>query len=85
MSSSSKSSTAGTDGESVATGSGLSSSDRLSRYAWLVVVLLFPVALLNYLDRQMLAAMKTSMVNDIPNINTQANWVIVTGKQKHLS
>ena len=79
MSSSSKSSTAGTDGESVATGSGLSSSDRLSRYAWLVVVLLFPVALLNYLDRQMLAAMKTSMVNDIPHINTQANWGIVLG------
>lgn len=82
MSSSSKSSTAGTDGESVATGSGLSSSDRLSRYAWLVVVLLFPVALLNYLDRQMLAAMKTSMVNDIPHINTQANWGIVLGSFK---
>ena len=28
------------------------------RYAWTVVVLLVPVALLNYLDRQMLAAMK---------------------------
>ena len=27
-------------------------------YAWLVVALLIPVALLNYLDRQMLAAMK---------------------------
>ena len=26
--------------------------------AWLVVALLAPVALLNYLDRQMLAAMK---------------------------
>ena len=25
--------------------------------AWLVVLLLFPVALLNYLDRQMIAAM----------------------------
>ena len=28
-----------------------------ARTAWLVVVLLLPVALLNYLDRQMLAAM----------------------------
>lgn len=82
MSSSSKSGTAGTDGESSATGSGLSSGDHLSSYAWLVVVLLFPVALLNYLDRQMLAAMKTSMVNDIPHINTQANWGIVLGSFK---
>lgn len=82
MSSSSKSSPASTDGESRATGSGLTSGDRLSNYAWLVVVLLFPVALLNYLDRQMLAAMKTSMVNDIPHINTQANWGIVLGSFK---
>lgn len=82
MSSSSKSGTAGADGECGETGSGLSSGDRLSSYAWLVVVLLFPVALLNYLDRQMLAAMKTSMVNDIPHINTQANWGIVLGSFK---
>ena len=32
------------------------------RYAWWIVALLFPVALLNYLDRQMLATMKSSMV-----------------------
>lgn len=36
------------------------------RLAWLVVVLLFPVALLNYLDRQMIASMKSSVVQDIP-------------------
>ncbi len=34
--------------------------------AWLVVALLFPVALLNYLDRQMIASMKSSVVADIP-------------------
>jgi MFS family permease len=47
--------------------------------AWLVVALLVPVALLNYLDRQMLAAMKSSMMTDIPDIATKANWGIVLG------
>lgn len=50
--------------------------------AWLVVALLVPVALLNYLDRQMLAAMKTSMMDDIPDIATKANWGIVMGSFK---
>ena len=45
-----------------------------ARYAWFVVGLLFPVALLNYLDRQMLATMKASMVGDIPTIANQADW-----------
>src|SRR5688572_833438 len=44
------------------------------RYAWLVVALLVPVALLNYLDRQMLAAMKFSVMQDIPDIGLEANW-----------
>lgn len=43
-------------------------------YAWLVVALLVPVALLNYLDRQMLAAMKFSLMTDIPDIRSEANW-----------
>jgi MFS transporter, Spinster family, sphingosine-1-phosphate transporter len=43
-------------------------------YAWLVVVLLVPVALLNYLDRQMLASMKFSVMRDIPDIGREANW-----------
>lgn len=43
-------------------------------YAWFVVALLVPVALLNYLDRQMLAAMKFSLMTDIPDIGTEANW-----------
>ena len=45
-----------------------------SRYAWLVVGLLVPVALLNYLDRQMLASMKFSVMHDIPDIGLEANW-----------
>src|SRR5262245_16928961 len=44
------------------------------RYAYFVVVLLMPVALLNYLDRQMLAAMKFSLMTDIPDIGSEANW-----------
>ena len=47
------------------------------RYAWFIVVLLFPVAMLNYLDRQMLATMKASMVGDIPSIANKADWGIV--------
>ncbi len=43
-------------------------------YAWLVVALLVPVALLNYLDRQMLASMKFSVMQDIADIGSEANW-----------
>lgn len=53
-----------------------------TRYAWFVVALLVPVAMLNYLDRQMLAAMKSSMMGDIPDIATKANWGIVLGSFK---
>ncbi|MCE9520215.1 MAG: MFS transporter [Verrucomicrobia bacterium] len=42
--------------------------------AWRVVALLFPVALLNYLDRQMLAAMKDSVMLGLPDIVTEARW-----------
>jgi MFS family permease len=49
------------------------------RYAWFVVALLFPVALLNYLDRQMLATMKASMVGDIPSIANKADWGLILG------
>src|ERR1044071_7177480 len=48
-------------------------------YAWFVVALLAPVALLNYLDRQMLATMKASMVADIPSIANKADWGLVLG------
>lgn len=57
----------------------MSSSSNPMRYAWLVVCLLFPVALLNYLDRQMLATMKASMVSDIPSIANKADWGWVLG------
>jgi MFS family permease len=49
-------------------------SPSVTRYAWLVVALLVPVALLNYLDRQMLASMKFSVMRDIPDIGREANW-----------
>ena len=55
---------------------------RLVRTAWLVVALLWPVALLNYLDRQMLAAMKFSVMADIPDIATEANWGRMLGQFK---
>jgi MFS family permease len=42
--------------------------------AWLVVALLVPVALLNYLDRQLLASMKFSVMHDIPDIGREARW-----------
>jgi len=47
---------------------------RTLRTAWLVVALLFPVALLNYLDRQMLATMKTSVVANVAGITSDAQW-----------
>ncbi|NLH18167.1 MAG: MFS transporter [Phycisphaerae bacterium] len=47
---------------------------RLLRGAWFVVALLVPVAMLNYLDRQMLATMKFSVMTDISDIGSEANW-----------
>jgi MFS family permease len=49
---------------------------------WLVVALLFPVALLNYLDRQMLAAMKFSVMHDIGDIGSEARWGWMLGQFK---
>jgi MFS family permease len=40
------------------------------------------VALLNYLDRQMLAAMKYSVMQDIPSIGLEANWGYMLGQFK---
>jgi MFS family permease len=53
-----------------------------ARTAWLVVALLMPVALLNYLDRQMLASMQASVMASIPDIETQANWGLMLGQFK---
>jgi ACS family D-galactonate transporter-like MFS transporter len=43
-------------------------------YPWIVVGLLWFVALLNYIDRQMLSTMKPSMMVDIAELQTAANF-----------
>ncbi len=58
------------------------SSDSVSRpspYAWTVVALLFPVALLNYLDRQIFATMKKAIMADLPSIATDEQFGAVMG------
>lgn len=57
-------------------------SSTITRTAWLVVVLLMPVALLNYLDRQMLASMKYSVMADITSIESDKNWGFMLGQFK---
>jgi MFS family permease len=42
--------------------------------AWVVVALLVPVAFLNYLDRQMLASMKSSVMADVSGLANEADW-----------
>lgn len=54
----------------------------LARGAWLVVALLWPVALLNYMDRQMLASMKSSVMDDISSIGSDSNWGLMLGQFK---
>lgn len=43
-------------------------------YPWVVVALLWVVAFLNYLDRQMLATMKQSMMVNFEELNNAANF-----------
>ena len=43
-------------------------------YPWVVVALLWFVALLNYMDRQMLATMRPSMETDIPELVSGENF-----------
>lgn len=54
--------------------------------AWIAVALLMPVALLNYLDRQMLASMQASVMADIPSLgqaeNPQELWGFMLGQFK---
>lgn len=47
------------------------------KYPWVVVGLLWLVALLNYMDRQMLATMRPSMQSDIEELNTAENFGIL--------
>lgn len=49
-------------------------SSGTSLYAWAIVAMLFPIALLNYLDRMMVAAMRTSIRADIPTIANDADF-----------
>ena len=44
------------------------SQQKVSGYAWVVVALLWPVVMLNYLDRQMLSTIRESIRADIPTI-----------------
>lgn len=44
------------------------------RTAWFMVVLLLPVALLNYLDRQLVATMQKSIMGSVDDLKTQAQW-----------
>lgn len=57
-----------------------------SRTAWLCVLLLLPVALLNYLDRQMLASMQSSVMDAIPSLGEAENreelWGFMLGQFK---
>ncbi|MGZ3846525.1 MAG: MFS transporter [Flavisolibacter sp.] len=48
-------------------------------YAWVVVGLLWVVALLNYMDRQMLSTMKPSMQVDIPELQSATNFGYLMG------
>lgn len=54
--------------------------------AWIAVALLMPVALLNYLDRQMLASMQESVMADIPSLgqaeNSKELWGFMLGQFK---
>jgi MFS family permease len=50
------------------------SSRTVPLYAWAVVAMLFPVALLNYLDRMMVATMRNSIRADIPSIASDADF-----------
>ncbi|NCI45408.1 MFS transporter [Sediminibacterium sp. WSJ-3] len=48
-------------------------------YAWAVVALLWGVALLNYMDRQMLSTMRPSMQTDISELQSAANFGYLMG------
>ncbi|HET7625953.1 MAG TPA: MFS transporter [Verrucomicrobiae bacterium] len=46
----------------------------ISAYAWVVVGLLWPVVLLNYLDRQMLSTIRVSIRADIPSVASDQDF-----------
>jgi len=52
-------------------------ASRASSYAWAVVALLWPVAMLNYLDRQMVSTIRASIRADIPTIAIDAQFGVL--------
>ena len=52
----------------------MKSIQTVSRYAWWIILLLAPVVLLNYMDRQMMAAMKYSIMGDVIGLDSEAKW-----------
>ena len=50
------------------------STQKVSAYAWTVVALLWPVVVLNYLDRQMLSTMGLSIKADIVELQSARNF-----------
>src|SRR5579875_2436932 len=52
---------------------------QLKIYPWIVVALLWVVALLNYMDRQMLSTMRPSMQHDIAELQSAANFGYLMG------
>jgi MFS family permease len=47
---------------------------KVSGYAWAVVALLWPVVVLNYLDRQMLSTMRLSIMKDVVELQSAENF-----------
>ncbi len=58
----------------------------VTRTAWVMVLMLMPVALLNYLDRQMMASMQASVMSSIPDLgeadNREELWGFMLGQFK---
>ncbi|MBB4037633.1 MFS family permease [Dysgonomonas hofstadii] len=52
----------------------ISNSKYMKIYPWIVVGLLWVVALLNYMDRQMLSTMRVPMMGDIEELQSAANF-----------
>ncbi len=49
-------------------------ADNPVRYAWVVVALLFPVALLNYLDRQIFATLEKFIIAGVPGVSNHEHF-----------
>ena len=53
---------------------GWSQTSSVERSAWIAVALLWPVALLNYLDRQIFSTMKEAIIAGVPDIVTDGRF-----------